>query len=55
MKDSNFYKGQIVELVQNIDDVVFLHRLYKLIRIIIKIDDDWMLRQFDKFIDNIQK
>jgi hypothetical protein len=55
MKDSNFYKDQIVELVQNMDDVVFLRRLYKLILIIIKIDDDWMLKQFDKFIDNIRK
>ena len=55
MKDSNFYRNQIVELVQNTDDIVFLRRLYKLIRIIIKIDNDWMLKQFDKFIDNIQK
>jgi hypothetical protein len=55
MKDSDYYKDQIVELVQNTDDIVFLRRLYKLILVIVKIDNDWILNQLDKFVENIQK
>ena len=54
MKDSNYYKKQIIELVQNTDDTIFLRRLYKLMQIIMKIDDAWILNQVDKFINNIQ-
>ena len=49
------YQDKIVELVCSVDDPVFLRRLYKLITIIMKIDNDWILRQFDMFLDNIQK
>ena len=47
------YKEKIIEMVSANDDIVFLRRLYKLIQIIIKIDDDWILTQFDRFIENI--
>lgn len=55
MKESDYYKDKITETVNNMDDVIFLRRLYKLIQVITKIDNDWMLNQFDKFIINIQK
>lgn len=53
MKGSDYYKNEIIEMVSNTDDAVFLKRLYKLIQIIVKIDDDWMLHQLDRFINNI--
>ena len=55
MKDSDYYKDKIIEMVSSTDDAVFLRRLYKLIQVIIKIDNEWILNQFDKFIDNIRK
>ena len=54
MKESD-YKDKIVELVCGIDDSVFLRRLYKLICVLTKIDDTWILKQFDLFLENIQK
>ena len=53
MKSSDYYKNEIIEMVSNTDDPMFLRRLNKLIQIIVKIDDDWMLNQLDKFINNI--
>lgn len=55
MKGSDYYKDKIIEIVSSTDDAVFLRRLYKLIHVVIKIDNDWILNQFDKFICNIQK
>ena len=55
MKDSDYYKDKIIEMVSGTDDAVFLHRLYKLIQVVVKIDNEWILNQFDKFIDNIRK
>jgi hypothetical protein len=54
MKNSD-YRDKIIEAVSGIDDAVFLCRLYKLIQVILKIDNEWILNQFDKFIENIQK
>ncbi len=54
MKESD-YRGKIIEAVNGIDDAVFLRRLYKLIHVITKIDNEWILNQLDKFVDNIQK
>ena len=53
MNDSNYYKDKIIEIITSYDDIVFLRRMYKLIQIIVKVDNDWILNQFDKFIDNI--
>jgi len=53
MNDSNYYKDKIIEIITSYDDIVFLRRMYKLIRIIVKVDNDWILNQIDKFIDNI--
>lgn len=55
MKESDSYRDKIIEMVSSTDNAVFLRRLYKLIQVIVKIDNDWILNQFDKFIDNIQK
>lgn len=55
MKEVDNYREQITKMVYGIDDAVFLRRLYKLINIIIKIDDEWILTQFDRFVDNIQR
>ena len=55
MKESDYYKDKIIEIIANTDNAVFLRRLYKLIQVVIKIDNDWILTQFDKFVDNIQK
>lgn len=54
MKNSD-YKGRIIEAVSGIDDEALLRRLYKLIQVIFRIDNEWILNQFDKFVDNIQK
>lgn len=54
MKESD-YRGKIIEAVNGIDDAVFLRRLYKLIQVVVKIDNDWILNQFDKFVENIQR
>lgn len=53
MKNSNYYKDRIIEIITSYDDIVFLRRMYKLIYIITKIDDNWILNQIDKLIDNI--
>lgn len=55
MNGADHYKDKITEIVYSTDDVVFLRRLYKLIQVIVKIDNDWILNQFDKFIENIQR
>ena len=54
MKNSD-YRDKIIEVVSGIDDAVFLRRLYKLIQVVVKIDNDWILNQFDKFVENIQR
>ena len=55
MNESDYYKDKITEIVYKTDDAVFLRRLYKLIQVIVKIDNDWIMNQFDKFVDNIQR
>jgi len=53
MKNSNYYKDKIIEIITSYGDIVFLRRIYKLIYIITKIDDDWILNQIDKLINKI--
>ena len=55
MKKAEDYREEIVKLIYSVDDAVFLRRIYKLLCIVIKIDDPWMLKEFDIFLDNIQK
>lgn len=55
MKDADFYRTKIIQIVNSTNDVVFLRRLYKLIRIILRIDNEWILNQIERFLDNIQK
>lgn len=55
MKDSNYYKDQIVELVQNIDDIKSLKMIYSLISKLLAIDDERVLSIANRLIMGITK
>lgn len=55
MESANFYKTKINRLAKSTNDVMQLRRVYKLMRIILRIDNEWILNQIERFIDNIQK
>ena len=55
MESTNFYKTKINRLAKSTNDIAQLRRLYKLMKIILKIDNEWILNQIERFIDNIQK
>lgn len=55
MKDADFYRTNIIKIVNSTNDVVFLRRLYKLISVVLRIENEWILNQIERFLDNIQK
>lgn len=55
MRAKDYYKNEIIKKINEVDDETFLRRLDKLINVILKIDNDWVLQQFERFINNIQK